>query len=200
MKGVIFLLLLALLTFIPYGMQRSGLLATYLGYVKPFVFGESGPPQTPTVKTTADTGTHEYVNTWYGFSLSYPADWVEWPPVNPAHVLSVGPSGQAPYPRLFVSVCPLYFYSLDQSPTVLASLLGKKVRILRETPSRLEDGAPAREAELTWPEEGKQVTALMVATLKGRTLVMAHLSHTSGPTEGEMRRILYSLRTHLSGS
>ena len=193
-KGVIFLLLLAVLTVIPYGMQRSSFLATYLAPVKPFVFGTPAPARMPAVKTT---GTREYVDTWWGFSLSYPADWVEWPPLKPAHVLSVGPSGQAPYPRLTVSVCPLYFYSLDQSPTVLASLLGKKVRILRETPSRLEDGTPAREAELTWPEEGKQVTALMVATLKGRTLVMAYLSHTSGPTDEEMRRILYSLKTHL---
>ena len=39
MKGVIFLLLVALLTFIPYGMQRYRLLATYLAPVKPFVFG-----------------------------------------------------------------------------------------------------------------------------------------------------------------
>jgi hypothetical protein len=39
MKGVIFLLLMALLTFIPYGMQRYPLLATYLAPVKPFVFG-----------------------------------------------------------------------------------------------------------------------------------------------------------------
>jgi len=39
MKGMIFLLLMALLTFIPYGMQRYPLLATYLAPVKPFVFG-----------------------------------------------------------------------------------------------------------------------------------------------------------------
>ena len=39
MKGVIFLLLMAVLTFIPYGMQRYPLLATYLAPVKPFVFG-----------------------------------------------------------------------------------------------------------------------------------------------------------------
>jgi hypothetical protein len=197
MKGVIFLVLLAVLTFIPYGMQRSGLLATYLAPVKPFVFGTPALVQTPAVKTT---GTHDYVNTWWGFSLSYPADWVEQPPLKPAHVLSVGPSGQEPYPRLSVSVCPLYLYSLEEFPTVFASLLGKKVRILRETSSRLEDGAAAREAELTWQDEGKQVTALMVATVRGRTLIMAHVSHTSGPTEEEMRRILYSLKTHLADS
>ena len=200
MKGIIFLLLLALLTFIPYGLQHYDVVATHLGPLKPFVFGTPALGQTPAVKTSGDTGTREYVNSWWGFSLSYPADWVEWPPLKPAHVLSVGPSGQGPYPRLTVSVCPLYFYSLDQSPTVLASLLGQKVRILRETPTSLEDGVSAREAELTWPEGEKQVTALMVATLRGRTLIMAHLSHTSGPTEEEMRRILYSLKTHLSST
>ena len=200
MKGVIFLLLLALLTVIPYGMRHYGPVGTHLAPVKPFVFGTPALAQTPTVKTAGGTVTREYVNTWWGFSLSYPADWVECPPLEPAPVLSVGPSGQAPYPRLTVSVCPLYFYSLDESPTVFASLLGKKATILHEAPCRLEDGASAREAELTWPEDGKQVTALMVATVKGRTLIMAALSHTSGATEEEMRRILYSLRTHLSRS
>jgi len=200
MKATIFLLLLAVLTVIPYGMQRSSFLATYLAPVKPFVFGKPASARMPAVKTAGDTGTREYVDTWWGFSLSYPADWVEWPPLKPAHVLSVGPSGQAPYPRLTVSVMPLYLYSLEESPRVLASLLNREATVLRETPCRLGDGAPAREAELTWPEEGTQVTALMVAAVRGRTLVVAALSHTSGPTEEEMRRIVYSLRTHLSGS
>jgi hypothetical protein len=200
MKGAIFLLLMALLTVIPYGMQHYDVVATYLAPVKPFVFGTPALVQTPTVKTVGDAGTRDYVNTWWGFSLSYPADWVEWPPLKPAHVLSVGPSGQGPYPRLTVSVMPLYLYSLEESPRVLASLLSGKATILHETACCLEDGAPAREAELAWPEDGTQVTALMVATVKGRTLIMAHLSHTSGPTEEEMRRILHSLRTHLSES
>jgi len=200
MKGVIFLLLLAVLTVIPYGMQRSALMATYLAPLRPFVFGTPALAHTPAVKTAGDASTHEYVNAWWGFSLSYPADWVEWPPLKPAHVLSVGPSGQAPYPRLTVSVCPLYLSSLEQSPTVFASLLGKKARILHGAPCCLQDGAPAREAELTWSEDGTQVTALMVATLRGRTLITAALSHTSGPTEEEMKRILYSLKTHLPGS
>ena len=39
MKSVIFLFLMALLTFIPYGMQRYDVVATHLARVKPFVFG-----------------------------------------------------------------------------------------------------------------------------------------------------------------
>ena len=45
MKGVIFLLLMALLTFIPYGMRHYGPVGTHLAPLKPFVFGTSEPSE-----------------------------------------------------------------------------------------------------------------------------------------------------------
>ena len=44
MKGVIFLLLMAVLTVIPYSMQRCEVVATHLAWLRPFVFGEREVP------------------------------------------------------------------------------------------------------------------------------------------------------------
>jgi len=44
MKGAIFLLLVALLTFIPYGMQHYEVVATHLTWLRPFVFGAREVP------------------------------------------------------------------------------------------------------------------------------------------------------------
>ena len=136
------------------------------------------------------------MNRRYGISLALPAGWVEKGPfLDPREVLRVGPPGQGAYPVLAITVLPLCLYSLQQSPEVLASLLGHNARTLYEKSSCLKDGASAYEAEFEWTKEGKEVTTLMLATLQGRTLIMAHLSHTSGPSDEETRKILSSLTT-----
>ena len=230
LKGVIFPLLMALLTFIPYGMRHYGPVGTYLAPVKPFVFGTSEPSEAGSGRSVLMKGavrdplaiareayrgslisaeaypsewqkqdgegdTKEYVNRAHGLSLSCPAGWVEKRPLrDPRQVLRLGPPGEGAYPVLAVTVLPLCLYSLEQSPEVLASLLGSDVKTHYRKACSLKDGTPAYEAELERMEGGREVTTTMVAAMKGSMLVMAHLSHTSGLSEEEMKSILYSLK------
>jgi len=229
MKGVVFLVLMAVLTVIPYSMRRYEVVATHLASLRPFVFGEREvpyeagsrkgvPSNTAQLVLPCDTpygsvisaaaypsvwedqtdkgDTRKHVSRRYGLSLALPADWVEKGPLlDPREVLRIGPPGQGEYRVVAITVVPLCLYSLEQSPRVLASLLGDTTRMLYEKNSRLKDGAYAYEAEFECMKEGKEVTTIMLATLKGRTLIMAHLSDTSGPSDEEMKRILYSLTT-----
>jgi len=168
LKGVIFPLLMALLTFIPYGMRHYGPLGTYLAPLKPFVFGTSEPSATGSGRSALMKGAVR-------------------DPLALARETYRG--------SLLVTVLPLSLYSLEQSAMVLASLLGSEVKTHYKMACALKDGTPAYEAELKRMEDGREVTTMMVAAMKGGMLVMAALSQTSGPSEEEMKSILYSLKT-----
>ena len=168
MKGIVFFLIMALIAVVSYGMQRHDRIATRPDVrsawaVKAACAADNGVSHSAAVSTPVSLPgsmkTRDYVNAWYGFSLSYPADWVEKPTSEPDETLRVGPSVDNPIPLrpLTVTVLPLYLYSLDQSPKVLASLLGSKARIPHEGPCCLKDGTPACEAEFEWLEDGRQV-------------------------------------------
>ena len=140
--------------------------------------------------------TKEYTNSTPAFTISYPADWVEQPAIDPFQVLRVGTSGPMPYPNLAVSILPPGL-PLEQSAKDFASnALGrfdKDVKILYERPSQLNSGAPAYEAELEWVRDGKKLNTLMVATKKDGQTVMVYLNSPNGRIGEDLKKIVYSL-------
>jgi hypothetical protein len=138
-----------------------------------------------------------YVNGWPAFTVSYPKEWVEQPLVLPVEVYRAAPPAWPNDPAFIVRsfAGPA---DISGSADLLVGFLGqqgyKDIKVLYDKPSQLQDGTPAREAELEWVYPGgPKVNTFMVATKKDDVWIMATL--TSARMIGDdLKSIAYSLK------
>ena len=146
-----------------------------------------------------------YVNGWPAFTVTYPKEWVEWPPV-PSSVFCAGvsrPDLPADYvlPSLNVVVVP-GFRPLEDWAKISMPIWVQyyaDVKVLSDKPSRLKDGTPAREAEVEFVvKNGSRAKAFLLITKKDDAIIFIRVTPDKGRTGEDLKRIAYSL-TFLQG-
>ena len=134
-----------------------------------------------------------YVNSWPRFTVHYPKEWVEAHP----HAFEVFRAAPAPVGSAEFGV------SAGQLPIPLEkyvdfALPGHKARatdvtVVRDKPSRLRDGTPAREAEFQEVASGTPVDTFNLATEKGGVFVVVTMVSLGGRVGEDLKAYLYSL-------
>ena len=146
-----------------------------------------------------------YVNGWPAFTVSYPKEWVEWPPL-PGGVLSIGvprPDLGVGYflPSLTIVVLPIPL-SLEEWPKIFMRgwvEFFTDIKVLSDKPSQLKDGTLAREVEIEFVfKNGPKANGLVLATKKEMMWVVVQLFDDSGRVGEDLKKIAYSL-TFLTG-
>jgi hypothetical protein len=140
-----------------------------------------------------------YVNGWPAFTVSYPKEWVEAPPL-PGVVLQVG----APRPDLRPS--PVLYILVFANPLPLEDWakifmpvwveLMTDIKIVSDKPSQLKDGTPAREVEYEGVAKNGpkiSVSGLLLATKKDMAWVSIIVDTAEGKPGKDVKGIAYSL-------
>jgi len=120
-----------------------------------------------------------YVNGWPLFAVSYPKEWAA-QPLGPNQVCRVAAPRPSlpPSPSLTISVFPgpgEISGSADLLAGFLPTIGGKDVKILYDKPAKLQDGAPAQEAEVEWvPAKGPKLNTYRLASEKDGIWIWGH--------------------------
>jgi len=150
-----------------------------------------------------------YVNGWPAFTLTYPKEWVEMPPI-PAEVYRAG--GTRPdlppgvhLPIIGIGVIPNRL-PLEEWAKALMPVwkqFATDIKVLYDKPSRLKDGAPAREVEfeyvLAWDpslgrvENGPTRHTFILITKRESTLIFADLTDDREKIGEDLKKHAYSL-------
>jgi hypothetical protein len=137
-----------------------------------------------------------YVNPWPRFTIHYPKDWVERPPMGAGSVFRAYASGPFMSPHLSVVVVPSI--PLDRLAGAFlppAKAMGwMDVTVVSDRPSRLRDGTPARELDLHGDKNGTPFDLVFLATNKDPVLIHVSLMLDGGKVGDDLKAILYSLQ------
>jgi hypothetical protein len=137
-----------------------------------------------------------YVNGWPRFTMTYPKDWVEQPPV-PSQLFGVKTPGSTPGVILGIypwgSSIPLDKYA-DIVVLWFKTTTDKDVTVVSNKPSQLRDGTPAREVELKMVRNGEPYNWLGVGTKKGDVVINTNVGSFKGKIGEDLKAILYSLQ------
>jgi hypothetical protein len=136
-----------------------------------------------------------YVNGWPRFTMTYPKDWIEQPPL-PMKMFRAAPSGPPPQPFFAVTLAPtpLPLDKLATLPMLFAKAMNKDATLVSDKPSQLKDGTPAREIEIQSPHsDGIPGAWLIVSTKKGDTMIQTSVVKT-GKIGEDLKAILYPLQ------
>jgi len=145
-----------------------------------------------------------YVNGWPAFTVSYPKEWEEVPPVlsNFAAGLprpDLPPGSHLPSLNIVVlgNLLPLEDWAKIYMPVWLQ--LGTDIKVLSDKPSQLKDGTPAREVEFEFvAKNGPKVNNFVVMAKKDVLWVSIFLADDKGRIGEDLKKIAYSL-TFLQG-
>jgi hypothetical protein len=134
-----------------------------------------------------------YVNPWPRFTITYPKEWVETlgvtfqvfrakPPGKTGNALSVALTGPG---------------TLDKAVDGAAGLFRiggvKEVTIVKDYPTQLSNGVPAREGEIRGARNGLPFSFACLAVKHGDDVIFVSVESQSGELE-DLKAILYSLR------
>ena len=141
-----------------------------------------------------------YVNGWPAFTVSYPKEWVEQPPV-PGYILCAGqhPPDLSPgflLASLNISVASSSYPLEDWAKINMLTWvqLYADVKVLSDKPSRLKDGTLAREAEVEFvAKNGSTANAFYLITKKDDAFVNIKLNSDKGRVGEDLKKIAYSL-------
>jgi hypothetical protein len=137
-----------------------------------------------------------YVNGWPRFTMTYPKDWVERPPMGAGSVFRAYAS--APYPSPHLSVVVVPSIPLDRLAEAflppMKAMGFTDVTVVSDRPSRLRDGTPAREIDVRGVQNGGPIDLVYLATNKGGVLIHVSLISYGGKVGDDQKAILYSLQ------
>jgi hypothetical protein len=139
-----------------------------------------------------------YVNGWPRFTITYPKDWVERFNV-PASIFWVSTPGPAPRAEFIVAPpqttptpVPLDKYA-DILVQFFKSSPAQDVTLVRDKPTQLRDGSPAREIEIQMTMNGEPYNSLSLAMKRGEVWVAMSVALYNGKVGEDLKAILYSL-------
>jgi len=166
------------------------------------VGGFSAPAQTQNpasdVKPTFISLTPSlYVHGWPAFTVSYPKDWVDMPPL-PTMFFRAGAArpNLNPSPQLTISVStsplPLEDWAKVVMPIYVAISTDNK--ILSDKPSQLKDGTPTREVEFEFVlKNGPKLNNFILMTKKDIAWISITLWDDKGKIGEDLKNYAYSL-------
>jgi hypothetical protein len=137
-----------------------------------------------------------YVNPWPRFTVTYPKDWVEYPPL-PGEAFRAGPGKPGKfYTGLYVS--PLLreaFNTLGIGLLNYAKQFDRDATIVSQKTSQLRDGTPAREAEVRWSyDDGIVDDSFMLAVKIGNFYLSLGVVSQGEKLGEDLKSIPYSLQ------
>jgi hypothetical protein len=149
-----------------------------------------------------------YINGWPAFTVAYPKEWVELPPM-PGDLYRAG--GTRPdlppglhMPILNIGVLPNRLPLEDWAKALMPTWeqTSADLKVLYDKPSQLKDGTPAREVELEYIPKyepalgtiGNSITrnTFILMTKRESTLMFASLTDDTGKVGEKLKRIAYS--------
>jgi hypothetical protein len=141
-----------------------------------------------------------YVNGWPRFTIRYPKDWVERPP-NIQEVFRASPPGRTGdlfTGDLFTIVVSSVPQPLDRLVDVVGGntkIFAKDVTILKDRPSQLSNGTPAREVELRgiMTNNGLPFNLACLGVRHGDVWIVVHVFSPNGSIGEDLKAILYSV-------
>jgi hypothetical protein len=137
-----------------------------------------------------------YVSGWPRFTMTYPKDWVEQPPL-PQEVFRAGAAaGYGHNPALSVTPAPSPV-PLDKVAELWVPFfkaIAEDVTLVSDKPSQLKDGTPAREVEIQMLYNGVPNYLVSLGTMKSGVLVAATVGSDKGRIGEDLKAILYSLQ------
>ena len=136
-----------------------------------------------------------YVNGWPRFTVHYPKDWVERPPMGNGTIFRVSPSGQ--FSSHYFSVVVVPSIPLDRLAEAflppMKAMGFMDVTVVSDAPSRLRDGTPAREIDLHLVANGIPGDCVFLAANKGDVLIHVSMSSDGGKVGDDLKVFLYSI-------
>jgi hypothetical protein len=139
-----------------------------------------------------------YVNGWPRFIVHYPKDWVE-RPLNALRgdVFGVSPPGSNPTSTFFgISIGP-WPLPVEKFTDFWVSNLKRmgmtEIAVVIDKPTRLRDGTPAREVELTMLANGQHRDVASLTIAISDVLILATAWSPEERVSAELRASLYSL-------
>jgi hypothetical protein len=141
-----------------------------------------------------------YVNDTTGFSVSYPADWVQKiPDVKNSTFKAEDPRGFQSFRILVIPNVPV---ALDYSTKIFTTELsksGKDVNVLHEKDIKLKDGTSAYEVEIERiADTGIKVNSFFLTTKKDDCWIVISLTDRKGKINEDLKQIAYSLNIKTS--
>jgi hypothetical protein len=137
-----------------------------------------------------------YVNDASGFSVSYPADWVEKTPDR--EISTFKAEDRRGFQSFSIFVNPNVPVAPESSTRIYAAELskaGKDVNILNEKAIKLKDGISAYEAEIEWiANTGIKVNSFFLTTRKDDGWIVISLTDRNGKIKEDLKQIAYSLK------